>query len=88
MKQWKKDLIEKMMEQGNYFLFRPVANSMGIKQISRQDVESIITAYLARRPDMKAYYDDSNHNSFFCGLWFAEKTMIFEDYQEITIEED
>lgn len=82
MKAWKKELIDNMVKAGNYFFLKKVANDMGITQIKRQDVESIITAYLTRRPDMKAYYDDSN-NSLFCGVWFAEQTMIFEDYQEV-----
>lgn len=79
MKAWKKELIEKMLTAGNYFDLKTVANSLGIKHISRQDTESIISSYLARRTDMKAYYDDSNNNSLFCGVWFAEKTLIFED---------
>ena len=84
MKAWKKDLIDNMVKAGNYFFLKKVANDMGITHIKRQDVESIIAAYLTRRPDMKAYYDDSNNNSLFCGVWFAEQTMIFEDYQEVS----
>jgi hypothetical protein len=80
MKKWKKSLVEKMVSDGgNYFFFKTIANEMGIKHIKRQDVEGIISAYLSRRPNMKAYYDDTNNQSLFCGLWFAEKTMIFED---------
>ena len=79
MKNWKKELIKKMEKSGNYFYLRSVANDMGIRQIKRQDVESIITAFLAIRPDMKAYFDDSNNNSLFCGVWFANKDMVFEN---------
>lgn len=80
MKKWKKSLVEKMVSDGgNYFYLKRIANEMGIKQIKRQDVEGIVNAYLARRPNMKAYYDDTKNNSLFCGLWFSEKTMIFEE---------
>lgn len=78
----KKELLNKMLDAGNYFLFRPLANELGIKQLSRAETEGMMRAYLHRRPDMKAYYDNSHNKSFFCGLWFAEKTLIFEEYNE------
>lgn len=86
MKNWKKELIANMMNAGNYFFLRQVANDMGIRQISRQDVEGIISAYLSQRPNMTAYYDggDKNLNSLFCGIWFADKSIEFEDYEEVT----
>jgi hypothetical protein len=74
----KKELLNAMINAGNYFYLRKVANALGIEQMSRAEAEGMMKAYLHRRPDMKAYYDDSNHNSFFCGLWFAEKSMQFD----------
>ena len=78
----KKQLIDAMIAAGNYFYFKTVANELGIRQLSRAETEGIMRSYLARRPDMKAYYDNSNHNSFFCGLWFTEKAMAFESEAE------
>lgn len=81
-KQLKEQLLNKMLEAGNYFFFRPLANELGIKQLSRAETEGIMRAYLNKRPEMKSYYDNSHNNSFFCGLWFAEKTMEFQSEAE------
>lgn len=85
MKTWKKELIDQMLVEGNYFYLKDVANKLGIKQIKRQDVENIITAFLARKPEMKVYFDPSHNNSLFCGTWFAEKNVEFdpEDTKEV-----
>lgn len=83
-KAMKKALLEKMLNAGNYFFFRPLANELGIKQLSRAETEGIMRSYLLKRPDMKAYYDNSHNNSLFCGLWFAERSMEFEGYNEVT----
>ena len=77
-KAMKKALLDKMLNAGNYFFFRPLANELGIKQLSRAETEGIMRAYLNKRPEMKSYYDNSHHNSFFCGLWFAERSMEFQ----------
>ena len=84
----KKALLEKMLAAGNYFCFRDVANELGIRQLSYAETEGMMKAYLHRRPEMKSYYDDSNNNSFFCGLWFAERSMQFEDYNEEELDGD
>ena len=81
-KQLKEQLLNKMLEAGNYFFFRPLANELGIKQLSRAETEGIMRAYLNKRPEMNSYYDNSHNNSFFCGLWFAEKTMEFQSEAE------
>lgn len=78
----KKELLDAMMNAGNLFYFRDVANSLGIRQLSFAETEGMQKAYLHRRPDMTSYYDNSDHKSFFCGLWFAEKTMEFESEAE------
>ena len=84
MKTWKTNLVEKMAEEtevknNRYFFFRPLANALGINHIKKNDVLEIVNKFTKRCPNMKAYYDNSDKNSLFCGLWFAEKTMIFED---------
>jgi hypothetical protein len=79
-KNTKKALVEKMISDGgNYFYLRKIANEIGIKHMTRAEAEGIKKSYLLKKPNMKAYYDDSNNNSFFCGLWFADETMIFEN---------
>ena len=84
MKAWKKEIVEKLVEEvevnfNHYFFFRPFVNALGYNHIQKDDVVDIMNAFLKRCPNMKAYYDDSHKNSLFCGLWFAEKTMIFEE---------
>jgi hypothetical protein len=78
----KKQLLDAMLSAGNYFGFRAVCNSLGITHLTRAETEGMMKSYLLRRPDMKPYYDDSNNNSLFCGLWFAEKTMVFDAKEE------
>ena len=86
-KSLKNQLINKLLESGNYFYLRPIANSLGINHMTRLEVMSVVGKYLKLRPDMTAYYDDSNNKSLFCGVWFASKTMIFEDGENFEAEE-
>ena len=78
-KKMKTEILNAMLSAGNFFSFRQVCNSLGINHLSRAETEGRMESYLLKRPEMKAYYDDSNNNSLFCGLWFAEKTIVFED---------
>lgn len=83
-KSLKKELLDAMMNAGNLFFLRKVANSIGITQMSRAETEGVMKAFLLRRPDMTAYYDggDKNLNSLFCGLWFAPATAEFEEFKD------
>lgn len=87
MKQYKLDIIDKLNERakGEKIIgLRETALMLEIKHLKKQECLEIAKHFLQQNLDYKVVrYIDNPLDSLFCSLYFIDKTLEFDDCEEI-----